>query len=434
VFEVNTDGTGFATVHSFINGSDGSWPWAGLVLSGNSLYGTANYGGTSGDGSLLSGYGTVFKVNTDGTGFATLYNFTNGSDGALPEAGLILSSNTISETASAGGAGGGGTVFNTLYGTASEGGTWNNGTVFQVNTDGTGFRTLHIFSARSGTYYTNSDGAYPYAGLILSSNTLYGTAYGGGTGGYGTVFKVNTDGTGFATLYNFTNGSDGAQPQAGLILSSNTLYGTAYYGGTSGGGTVFQVNTDGTGFAILHSFTGVRDGANPQAGLILSGHTLYGTASDGGAGGNGTVFQVDTDGTGFATLYSFTARTGSSPPFGFGTNSDGANPQAGLILSGNTLYGTASEGGTLDWGTVFRLTIVAEFQAVTLTNSTLSLTWSTEAGGTYQLQYNSDLSSSNWINVNSAFTATGTTLTTTDSVTNAPQRFYRVVLSGGHSE
>jgi uncharacterized repeat protein (TIGR03803 family) len=135
----------------------------------------------------------------------------------------------------------------------------------------------------------------------------------------------------------------------------------------------------------------------------------------------------------FTTLYSFTAvayNTNSQTQ----TNSDGANPQAGLILSGNTLYGTASEGGTLDWGTVFRLTIVAEFQAVTLTNSTLSLTWSTEAGGTYQLQYNSDLSSSNWINVNSAFTATGTTLTTTDSVTNAPQRFYRVVLSGGHSE
>jgi len=72
---------------------------------------------------------------------------------------------------------------------------------------------------------------------------------------------------------------------------------------------------------------------------------------------------------------------------------------------------------------------VPEFQAVTLTNSTLNLTWSTEAGGTYQLQYNSDLSSTNWKNLGSPVTATGATLSTTDSLTNAPQRFYRLVLS-----
>jgi hypothetical protein len=80
-------------------------------------------------------------------------------------------------------------------------------------------------------------------------------------------------------------------------------------------------------------------------------------------------------------------------------------------------------------GTVFRLTIVPEFQAVTLTNSTLNLTWSTEAGGMYQLQYTSDLSSSNWSNLGSAVTATGATLSTTDSLTNGPQRFYRLALS-----
>jgi hypothetical protein len=74
------------------------------------------------------------------------------------------------------------------------------------------------------------------------------------------------------------------------------------------------------------------------------------------------------------------------------------------------------------------LTIVPEFQTATLSNGTLSLTWSAEAGGMYQLQYNSNLSSSNWINLGSLFTATGATLNTTDSVTNGPQRFYRVVL------
>src|SRR6266568_4754674 len=93
---------------------------------------------------------------------------------------------------------------------------------------------------------------------------------------------------------------------AGLILSGNTLYGTASGGGSSGVGTVFAINTDGTGFTTLHSFAGRGDGANPLAGLILSNNVLYGTAAGGGSSGNGTVFKVSTDGTGFTNLYSFT--------------------------------------------------------------------------------------------------------------------------------
>src|SRR5208282_5026446 len=108
----------------------------------------------------------------------------------------------------------------------------------------------------------------------------------------------------FTTLYNFTalvdyNNSDGAVPEAGVILSGNTLYGTAYYGGSSGNGTVFALNTNGTGFTNLYSFTGGSDGASPQAVLILSGNTLYGTASSGGSSGNGTVFAVNTNSTDF---------------------------------------------------------------------------------------------------------------------------------------
>jgi uncharacterized repeat protein (TIGR03803 family) len=131
----------------------------------------------------------------------------------------------------------------------------------------------------------------------------------------------------------------------------------------------------------------------------------------------GTVFRISTNGS-LTTLYSFM------------DTDDGAFPYAGLVHgSDGSFYGTTYGGGQFNFGTVFRLTIVPEFQAVTLTNSTLSLTWSTEAGGRYQLQYNSDLSSSNWISLGSAFTATGATLSTTDSVTNAQQRFYRLVLS-----
>ena len=102
-------------------------------------------------------YGTVFAINTNGTGFTNLYNFTGFNGEGRTEAGLIISGNT-------------------LYGTTPYGSTTVYGTVFNLNTDGTGFTNLHNFSPYSGSNGTNSDGAFPYAGLILSGNTLYGTA------------------------------------------------------------------------------------------------------------------------------------------------------------------------------------------------------------------------------------------------------------------
>jgi len=366
VFAVNTDGTGFTNLHSFTGGSNGGYPRAGLVLSGNTLYGTTLYGGSL-------GYGMVFAVNTDGTGFTNLHSFTSTSDGANPYAGLVLSGHTLYGTAYVGGSSGYGTVFavntdgtgftnlhnftsfidggypyaglvlsgNTLYGTAVSGGSSDDGTVFKINTDGSGFTNLHNFDLVG-------DGANPYAGLILSGNILYGTAAYGGISDAGTVFAINTDGTGFTNLHNLTGG-DGANPYA-VVLSGHTLYATAYGGGSSGYGAVFAVNTDGSDVTNLHSFT-YSDGANPLAALILSGNTVYGTTSYGGSLGKGTVFAVNTDGTGFTNLHSFT----TTPPIG--NNSDGANPYAGLIGTGNTRYGTASLGGASGNGTVFAVNV-----------------------------------------------------------------------------
>jgi uncharacterized repeat protein (TIGR03803 family) len=316
----------FKVLHAFTPGNankDGFSPSAGLVLSGNTLYGTASGGG--------GGRGTVFAVNIDGTGFTTLHNFTNNSDGGIPVAGLILSNNT-------------------LYGTTEGGGSSDYGTVFAVTNDGTGFATLHSFTAPDpNNNFANADGAEPVAGLVLSGNTLYGTAEWGGSYGWGTVFAVNTDGTGFLPLHSFPDArsynTEGAVPWASLILSGNTLYGTAEEGGTENCGTVFAISTDGTGFTVLHDFSTAGDGCAPQAGLVLSGNTLYGTTY------SGTVFAVNTNGTGFTTLYRFTDLS-TSPPYG---NSDGFDLQAGLILSGNTLYGTASQGGSGGNGTVFAL-------------------------------------------------------------------------------
>ena len=187
------------------------------------------------------------------------------------------------------------------------------------------------------------------AGLILSGYTLYGTAQYGGSAAMGTVFAINTDGTGFTNLHNFSGttfdprqnqntNSDGANPSAGLVMSGGTLYGAAYDGGSRANGTLFAISTNGTSFTNFHSLS-PTDGAGPE-GLIVSGNTLYGTTYSGGYAG--TVFKVSTDGTGFMTLHSFTG----------GTN--GEFPLGGLILSGNTLYGT-TRAEVNDSGTLFKL-------------------------------------------------------------------------------
>ena len=170
----------------------------------------------------------------------------------------------------------------------------------------------------------------------------------------------------------------------------------------------------------LHSFEALTNGAYPAAGLVQgSDGYFYGTTSGGLSSGYGygTVFKINTNGE-LTTLYSFSG------------GNDGADPVAGLVQgSDGSFYGTTEYGGEGGAGAVFRLTIEPEFQAVTLIGGSLNLTWSTEAGGTYQLQYTSDLSLTNWTNLGSPVTATAAILNTTDSVTNAPRRFYRLALS-----
>jgi uncharacterized repeat protein (TIGR03803 family) len=325
VFGININGTSFTNLHSFA-GSDGSLLYGGLIILSNTLYGTTVFGGSS-------GAGTLFSINTNGMGFTNLYSFTSNtysaslntytnSDGASPYGGLI-------------------SLGNTLYGAALKGGNSGKGTIFSINTDGTSFTNLHTFTTSS------NDGSGPEARLIQSDGILYGTTANGGNFGNGTVFSLGTNGTGFTILHSFTN-SDGTDPLAGLVLSGNTLFGTAS-GGGNGIGTMFSIETNGMNFTNLHSFS-VADGYQPQADLFLSGNTLYGTTQHGGSSFEGNVFSVDTNGTGFTNLYSFTVLSNS-------TNSDGAIPQAGLILSGNTLFGTAAQGGGANNGTVFRLII-----------------------------------------------------------------------------
>jgi uncharacterized repeat protein (TIGR03803 family) len=229
-----------------------------------------------------------------------------------------------------------------LYGTTPFGGSSGGGTVFTVKTGGSGFAILHSFTGGP------SDGADPYASLVLDgSGNLYGTTTYGGEFNAGTVFTIKADGTGFTVLHQFTR-SDGANPYASLIVDgAGHLYGTTTYGGASDDGTVFTVKTDGSAFAVLHSFAGgAADGANPYGAPILDGSgNLHGTTSAGGASGDGTVFTMTTGGDDFTLVHSFA-----------GGATDGATPYGSLVrdASGN-LWGTTNSGGTSDEGTIFMI-------------------------------------------------------------------------------
>jgi uncharacterized repeat protein (TIGR03803 family) len=418
VFAVNVNGNGITNVHSFTatqpitgSNSDGAVP-NGVILSGNTLYGTATSGGSSGNGN-------VFAVTTNGTVFTNLHNFTTtdssgfNNDGGQPYSGLILSSGV-------------------LYGTTTIGGSSGNGTIFAINTNGIGFTNLHSFSTTNSITGANGDGANPEGNLILSGETLYGTATFGGSSGNGTIFAINTNGAGFTNLHNFTQlsdigsgtNSDGACPLGGLIISGNMLYGTANIGGKSGNGTVFAVSTNGTGFTNLHNFSATDsvsspngDGAYPVVGLLLSGDTLYGVALRGGSYGYGTIFALNTNGTGFTNLQNFT------------NGNEGANPQAGLFLSGNTLYGTASNGGESGDGTVFSLLLPSvnppPLAIIISFETNVVLSWSTNATG-FNLQSATNLSSpTSWNAVFPSPVIVNGTNTVTNTVSGAA-RFYRL--------
>jgi uncharacterized repeat protein (TIGR03803 family) len=336
------------------------------------------FGTTEGGGANIGG--TVFRLTPSGAGYnyTELYSFclqANCTDGDGPFAGVI-------EDASG-----------NLYGTTAEGGTNDVslcesagfvgcGTVFELMPSGSGYTesVLYNFCSQGGVNCT--DGAIPGTSLIEdASGNLYGTTYAGGANsvsacaydeyltGCGTVFKLTPSPSGYteSVLYSFcsqTNCDDGFFPRASLIEdASGNLYGTTLGGGATGGGTVFKLTPNGSGYieSVLYSFcsqggTSCTDGDGPLGALIedVSGN-FYGTtaAGGGGANNNGVVFKLTPSGSGYteSVLYSFCSQGGT-------TCIDGSGPFAGLIedTSGN-LYGTTLQGGAgNDAGTVFELT------------------------------------------------------------------------------
>jgi uncharacterized repeat protein (TIGR03803 family) len=256
-----------SVLHSFTGGADGGFPVGVVLASAGNLYGTTSFGGSASKTGLQEG--VVFKLDPAGNE-TVLYSFTGLSDGGVPEAGVTLDS------------------AGNLYGTAAQGGL-GLGVVYRIGAAGQ-YKVLHAFTG-------GSDGGEPLAGLILDpAVNLYGTNARYGAGGGGVVYRLDSTGE-YTALYSFTSGPAGSQPFAGVVRdSAGNLYGTTSVGGASGCntwcGVVYKLSPAGQE-TVLHSFTNGTDGGYPQAGVILGpAGRLYGTATFGGTAGGGVLYEI----------------------------------------------------------------------------------------------------------------------------------------------
>jgi len=332
----------YTVIHNFTGGIGGNYPYDGLTMdrAGN-FYGTTYGGGASGQGS-------VFKLtNRNGSWiFTPLYSFLGGNDGAQPYAGVTIGPDgNLYGTTSSGGqgaprcAGGCGTVYKLTpparpcHQTIC---SWTETIVYD--------------------FYQSSAGLLdPYGGVIFdSAGDLYGTTTGGGTGGCsgsgcGAVYKLTPTEASWTetTLYSFTGHSDGSVPYCNLLIdSAGNLYGTTSYGAPyQDYGTVFELVRSEGGWSerTLYTFQGGSDGGNPEAGLIIdAAGNLYGGTTE--ANGNyllGVAFEVSPSGSG----WTYSVISSLSGPLVDNLSFD----------AGGTLYGTSPFGGVGGWGYVFKL-------------------------------------------------------------------------------
>ena len=322
IFAINPDGSGYSVLRDFSAQSQGSAdPLGSLVSDGSTLYGTASYYGANYSG-------TVFSLETDGSGYIDLHSFAAYTgDGMVPRAGLI-------------------SVGSTLYGTTFLGGSVGGGTVFSLNFNGSSSMVLHSFPEFIG------DGYFPFSNVIEEAGSLYGTTIGSTSASFlsGVLYSMNTAGGEYTLLHQFgVQTGDGSMAFGGLVSDSTRLYGTTAYGGANYYGTIFSVNTDGSDYTHLHNFSAFTgDGIVPSASLISNGSRLYGTTAYGGATGyyGGVLFALNNDGSGYTILHDFSVQTG-----------DGIYPWCILLIENNILYGTTQNGGEFDCGVVFSYTL-----------------------------------------------------------------------------
>jgi uncharacterized repeat protein (TIGR03803 family) len=310
MFKIESDGSGFTVLYDFSN-NDGKWPKGTLLQVGSYLYGTTGGGG-------INDNGIIFRIKPDGSSFQKLHDFNSAVDGNAGSYGALYFDGSF------------------LYGNCISGGSNNAGTVYKIMLDGSNFSVLHNFD--------NSNGALPNSGLIDDGIFLYGAATTGGTNcpSCGLVYKIKPDGSYFTILYEFTGAPDGDNIPGDLYFDGTYLYGMNAQGGTFGFGTIFKLKRDGTGYSKIFDFDGSGLGGNPNGGLISDGIRLYGTTFSGGLNNKGVVFGIKPDGSNFSVLCQLN-QTGMG------------NSERSLCSDDSFLYGmTNTEGGNGD-GSIFRV-------------------------------------------------------------------------------
>jgi uncharacterized repeat protein (TIGR03803 family) len=301
-------GTGkaqYTLLHSF-NGTDGEQPRGSLTLSGNKLYGMTLEGG-------VNDSGNIFSIDTTGLGFTDLFSF-NGANGMQPAGNLTISGGK-------------------LYGMTEFGGAYHNGCVFSIDTNGNGYKDLLDFNV--------TNGGRPGGSLTLLGGVLYGMTGLGGAHRYGCIFSLDTNGSNYIDLHDF-NGTDGRGPTGSLTFSNGKFYGMTADGGANFYGIIFSIDTNGNGYKDLFDFGGTSNGNSPYGDLTISGGKLYGMTNEGGATSIGNIFSIDTNGNGYKDLLDF-------------DNTNGQWPDGDLTYSGGVLYGMVSEGGSIDVGRIFSI-------------------------------------------------------------------------------
>jgi uncharacterized repeat protein (TIGR03803 family) len=381
----------FSVIHTFTgSGGDGAIPYAGVTLHAGRLFGTTQDGGL-GNG---SGSGTVYEMTHVGFSWAysPIFLFpTDMSGGAGPVARVVLGpEGHLYGTTNYGGAyQGAGVVFNltppisicktvycswkenvlwnfgngtdganpgygdliwddsgTIYGTTVNGGGYNSGTVYQLT------NTQNQWSERLTVAFNNQNYEYcpagsPWGGVLSLNGSLFGTGAYGPFGG--NVWQLS--GYNLSCIAGFAEqGTHGADPYAGVIAdSSGNLYGTASDAGANGAGTVFELPPPyGQQLNVLYSFSGTPgQDCGPWGRLTMdAAGNLYGTTRCTGAYQQGTVFKLTNTAEGwvYSLLYDFTG------------GDDGARPVSSVTVdSDGTLYGTASRGGANNLGVVWMI-------------------------------------------------------------------------------
>jgi uncharacterized repeat protein (TIGR03803 family) len=406
IYRLRPDGAGYSLLKQFVSNVEGIDP-AGGVIDGKDgfLYGATASGGSQ-------NLGTVFKIRHDGSGFAVMYNMRTNRPGTVSPidpasctAALILDTNGW------------------LYGVGATGGSAGRGGVFRAQKDGTLFTNIHNFIV--------GEARRPVGGLTLSlDGKLWGATENGGANDAGVLYRLNSDGSGFQILRAFGGVNDGANPNAQLRQAGGgVFYGTTFGGGTNNFGTVFRYNPVNSNYAVLHHFGDGADGRRPSSGLVeASDGTLVGATRFGGSGGLGqqfgTLFKINQDGSGYEVLHSFT-----------GAGGDGESVFSTLAKGpGDTFHGSTALGGNSGSGTVFTFVLggtpvpppsISTHPVSFISASGGSVTLSVLAGGTPPLTYQ-------WFFRGAAISgATSATLTLTNLIDAAGAYTVRVTNAGG---